>query len=98
MGEKYGVIVWVIREDPVTFEKAKDLLLRLKETADQAEVPFAAVDFSMDSAKSSPGEEQGIYINSILYEQMEDTDEFIHLLKKLHRRQTEIYNEIDGKK
>lgn len=97
LGKAYGQIVWVDREEEVSYEKAKDQLLDLKARMDQAGLSFASVDYSLDSKKlDSQGE--GISISGIRYDQIEDSEDFLQLLKELQAKQKKIYEQMDKDK
>lgn len=98
MAEKYGIIVYNARDNDLSFERAAEYLLQLKNYMQKKDIKFAAVDFTLDPLEPTPGIDDGIYIDLIFNEQIAEGDEFLDLLKELHAKQMLIYEKLDKEK
>lgn len=91
LGQKMGRITFYVEDDDVSYQRASELLLILKENFDEADVPFYVVDFVLQS-QDEVNEE--IHTQNILYDDIDEEGLEAHI-KEAHEALTKYYEAID---
>lgn len=94
-----GHIIYYAQDEDVSFEKASELLLLLKQLLDDAAVPFYAINFNLEKPRTEDGgpRPDNIWINTanFLYDDIV-ADGLAERLEKAHNELTEFYEEQDA--
>lgn len=100
LGEKYGHIVFYAQDDEISYEKASELLLILKEALDSKDVPFYAISFVLEKPRMEDGspnrETEAIYTSNFLYSDIYEEGLALRL-EKAHNDLKKYYEEQDSK-
>lgn len=90
IAKQAGHIIYYAQDETLTFERASELLLILTEELEQADIPFYAIDFSLEPPKEEEQEQiendEGIYTSNFLYEDINQKD----LAKRLENAHNEL--------
>lgn len=93
-----GKIVFYAQHDEISFEKASELLLTLKDEFDQADIPFYAIDFILEKPHQEDGssneDDSSIHTANFLYEDIYEKD-LKKRIKQNHQLLMEYYEEQD---
>jgi len=92
-----GQIVFYAEDDEITFEKASEILLILKDKFDQADVPFYAIDFVLEKPRKeneTPGDNFSIHTANFLYSDIYENG-LAERIEQNHHLLMEYYEEQD---
>ena len=101
MGKKAGHIVFYAEDDEVTVKKASEILLNIKNIFDKENIPFYAIDFTLEKPRNEEGtpnsDDTSIIVEHFLYEDIyeENLDQRISKAEKDLKKYYEI---MDSKK
>ena len=101
MGKKAGHIVFYAEDDEVTVKKASEILLNIKNIFDKENIPFYAIDFTLEKPRNEEGtpnsDDTSIIVEHFLYEDIyeENLDQRISKAQKDLKKYYEI---MDSKK
>src|SRR5690625_2422798 len=94
-----GHIVYYAEDEEVSFTKASELLLILKEELDQAGIPFYAIDFNLEKPRTDDGvvqdDEFTIHTMNFLYGDIYE-DGLVERIETAHTELMEYYDELDA--
>src|SRR5699024_6909445 len=95
-----GQIIYYAQDDEVSFERAAELLLRLKAALDEADIPFYAVNFILEKPRTDDSmrinDEETIYTANFLYTDIKEKGLAAHI-EKVHHELMDYYEEQDAK-
>ncbi|MDO5293435.1 MAG: hypothetical protein Q4F05_11880 [bacterium] len=98
-GKRAGHIVCYVKEEEISFEKASELLLQIKQKMDEAEVPFFAVDLIVEKPDKTEDEESSeneeIRIYDFLYSDIY-VDGLDKRVEAAHKALAEYFKAIDA--
>ena len=89
---KYGRITFYARDPEVTVERAAEILLELKAYLDEQNIPFRAIEFTLDA---EPGSEEYVKLIDIYYEEIYEeglVDRVIEYNDRIH----DHYEKLDA--
>src|SRR5690625_2316381 len=98
LAETSGHIVYYAQDEEISFTKASELLLVLKNELDQADIPFYAVDFVLEKPRTDNGTVQdpdlSIHTSNFLYENIYE-EGLAERIEIAHTELMEYYDELD---
>jgi|SRR5690625_295425 len=98
--ETKGHITFYAQDDDISFTKASELLLIVKDSLDEANVPFYAIDFVLEKPRTSEGipneDDTSIRTANFLYEDIYE-DGLTERIEKAHDELMKYYREQDEK-
>ena len=99
LGRQAGHIIIYVEGDTVSIEKASEMMLDIKSYFDDANIPFVAMDFTLQYMKSEDGTrpDEEIHVKNFSYE---DTypEGMMDRVLEAHEDLTEYYNKMDEEK
>lgn len=100
LAETKGHIIFYAQDDEISFTKASELLIIVKNSLDEANIPFYAIDFILEKPRTSEGtaneDETSIQTANFLYSDIYE-DELAERIKKAHDELMEYYADQDAK-
>ena len=100
MAKTAGHIIFYAQDDEISFKKASEILLILKEFLDKADVPFYAVDFVLEKPRNedeTPNQD-GTRINTANFLYRDIYEEGLDKrLEQEHNALMDYYKEQDAK-
>lgn len=100
LAEKCGHIIFYAQDEEVTFEKAAELLVQIKEAFDQKEVPFYGIDFVLENPRDEEGRKTEnaftIRTANFLYEDI-DKNNLAERIKENHKTLEKYFKKEDKK-
>ena len=99
LGRQAGHIIIYVEGDTVSIEKASEMMLDIKSYFDDANIPFVAMDFTLQYMKSEDGTrpDEEIHVDNFLYEDIYPEGMNDRVLEA-HNALTEYYNKLDADK
>lgn len=98
LAETAGHITYYAQDEDVSFERASELLLILKESLDQADIPFYAIDFVLEKPREGDGavslDSPSIHTENFLYEDIYE-DGLVNRLEQAHKLLMDEYEAED---
>lgn len=96
LGRKAGRIVVYAEEDTVNTEKAAEIMLGIKAIFDEADLPFAAMDFVLEHLKPVAGDKVGeeVRVENFLYDEIKQ-ENFAERIAEADKALKEKYAEMD---
>lgn len=91
LGEKMGHITLYAQDNDVSYERATEILLNVKDIFNEADIPFYAIDFVLQS----PDEvHEAIHTRNILYDDIHE-EGLEERIKEAHEDLSKYYDAID---
>lgn len=99
LGRQAGHIIIYVEGDTVSIEKASEMMLDIKSYFDDANIPFVAMDFTLQYMKSDDGTrpDEEIHVKNFSYEDIYPEGMTDRVLEA-HESLTEYYNKLDAEK
>lgn len=101
MGKKAGHIVFYAEDDEVTVKKASEILLNIKNIFDKENIPFYAIDFTLEKPRNEEGtpnsDDTSIRIEHFLYEDIYE-ENLEQRISKAEKDLKKYYEIMDSKK
>ena len=99
LGRQAGHIIIYVEGDTVSIEKASEMMLDIKSYFDDANIPFVAMDFTLQYMKSDDGTrpDEEIHVKNFSYEDIYPEGITDRVLEA-HESLTEYYNKLDAEK
>lgn len=101
MGKKAGHIVFYAEDDEVTVKKASEILLNIKNIFDKENIPFYAIDFTLENPRNEEGtpnsDDTSIRIEHFLYEDIYE-ENLEQRISKAEKDLKKYYEIMDSKK
>lgn len=99
LGRQAGHIIIYVEGDTVSIEKASEMMLDIKSYFDDANIPFVAMDFTLQYMKSEDGTrpDEEIHVKNFSYEDIYPEGMTDRVLES-HEALTEYYNRLDAEK
>lgn len=95
-----GHIIYYAQDDEISFSKASELLMVLKNSLDDADIPFYAINFVLEKPRTKDGvsqqEEPSIHTAHFLYRDIYE-EGLAERIEKSHTALMEYYEEQDAK-
>lgn len=93
-----GQIVFYAEDEEITFERASEILLVLKDEFDRADVPFYAIDFVLEKPRKENGtpsdDDSSIHTANFLYDDIY-ADSLAERIEQNHQLLMDYYDEQD---
>lgn len=100
LAETAGHIIYYAQDDDVSFEKAAQLMLTLKDSLDEADIPFYALDFVLEKPRDKDGvaieDSESIHTVNFLYEHIYE-EGLVERIEEAHDALMKYYDEQDAK-
>src|SRR5690625_2832770 len=94
-----GHIIFYAQDEEISFTKASELLMIVKDSLDEADVPFYGIDFILEKPRTPKGtankDDITIHTANILYKDIYE-DGLAERIEKAHDQLTEYYAEQDA--
>lgn len=101
MGKKAGHIVFYAEDDEVTVKKASEILLNIKNIFDKENIPFYAIDFTLEKPRNEEGtpnsDDTSIIVEHFLYEDIYE-ENLEQRISKAEKDLKKYYEIMDSKK
>ena len=100
LGQQAGHIVIYVESDIVSIEKAAEIILDIKSYFDEANIPFVAMDFTLQHIKSEDDtriDDEEIHVKDFLYKDIYSENMNDRVLDA-HNALTKYYEELDKEK
>lgn len=101
IGKKAGHIVFYAEDDEVTVKKASEILLNIKNIFDKENIPFYAIDFTLEKPRNEEGtpnsDDTSIRIEHFLYEDIYE-ENLEQRISKAEKDLKKYYEIMDSKK
>lgn len=99
LGAQAGHLVIYVQDDTITLERAAKIMLDLKNIFDDAQIPFAAMDFTLEYPNPENGSWSDVRVNvaNFLYKDIYEDG----MIERVHTADQELkayYEELDAKK
>lgn len=93
-----GHIIYYAQDEDITYDKASELLLILKDRLDEADIPFHAVDFVLEKPRDDDGvqtDDISIHTSHFLYDDIYEKD-LAGRIEEAHDTLMKLYEEQDN--
>ena len=99
LGRQAGHIIIYVESDTVSIEKAAEMMLDIKSYFDDANIPFVAMDFTLQYMKSEDGTRSDVevHVKDFSYKDIYPEGMNERVLEA-HDTLTEYYNRLDAEK
>lgn len=99
LGRQAGHIIIYVESDTVSIEKTAEMMLDIKSYFDEANIPFVAMDFTLQYMKSEDGTrpDEEIHVKNFHYEDIY-VEGMNDRVLEAHNALTEYYNKLDEEK
>lgn len=99
LGRQAGHIIIYVESDTVSIEKTAEMMLDIKSYFDEANIPFVAMDFTLQYMKSEDGTrpDEEIHVKNFRYEDIY-VEGMNDRVLEAHNALTEYYNKLDEEK
>lgn len=97
LGKKAGHLILYVRDREVTVERMAEIMLGIKEQFDGANIPFAAMDFTLLTSEEERQGEENFGVSQFLYEDIYE-DGMVERVQRAKEELDAYYAKEDAKK